>query len=37
MTIIEDRDRLESRLCVLLKASREDLNVSQRELARRMG
>jgi predicted transcriptional regulator len=37
MSITEDRERLESRLRVVLKASREDLDVSQRELARRMG
>ena len=37
MPITEDRERLESRLCVVLKASREDLDISQRELATRMG
>ena len=37
MTITEDRQRLESRRSVVLKAYREHLNVSRRELVSRMG
>ena len=37
MTITEDRERLESRLSVVLKASREVLNVSQRKTRKSYG